>query len=177
MKLADFRIGVEFYTCTGQHWRCTDIGSRTILAIDLTPELHESWFAGPPYVVEEISFNEKEIRRAYQDSEDSTRDVVEQANNSAHPGFPAEAVERMSMAWCSDDALAYPRPRLWDIERVDDTGEILHPYACERDGDAWRVLLYQPFTAQFVSMPENFFVQLRPATEGDLLRRRTESGQ
>jgi len=54
MQHADFTIGTEFETCTGQRWRCTDIGRRTILAIELQPELDTAWFNGPPYSVEEI---------------------------------------------------------------------------------------------------------------------------
>jgi hypothetical protein len=32
---ADFRIGMEFYTETGL-WRCTDVGTRTIVAVKIT---------------------------------------------------------------------------------------------------------------------------------------------
>jgi hypothetical protein len=32
MKKEDFSIGKEFYTATGK-WRCTDIGTRVIVAI------------------------------------------------------------------------------------------------------------------------------------------------
>ena len=31
MKHEDFSIGLEFYTASGK-WRCTDIGSRTVIA-------------------------------------------------------------------------------------------------------------------------------------------------
>ena len=74
MKREDFALGQEFW-CGDKRWRCTDIGSRVIVAICLTPheiitslpsELpngprHEvrsitddpSWFNGPPYAVVE----------------------------------------------------------------------------------------------------------------------------
>jgi len=77
MRRTDFRIGLEFW-CGGQRWRCTDIGSRVIVAICLEP--HEvvsverngdgprreerymtddpSWFNGPPFAVEEHVFDE-----------------------------------------------------------------------------------------------------------------------
>ena len=32
---SDFRIGTEFYTETGL-WRCTDVGTRTIVAVKIT---------------------------------------------------------------------------------------------------------------------------------------------
>lgn len=74
MKHADFSIGLEFMTDTGQ-WRCTDIGTRTITAIkisevqvthqaddgQLTSEVvctDSSWFSGPPYAVAESVFDE-----------------------------------------------------------------------------------------------------------------------
>src|SRR3546814_6001171 len=55
MKHADFAIGTEFETCTGQRWRCTDVARRTIVAIELRPELEAAWFRGPPYPVPERS--------------------------------------------------------------------------------------------------------------------------
>ncbi len=83
MELADFRIGQEFY-CAGKRWRCTDVGSRVVVAICLEP--HEvvsisdpdtcpsarrdhrhvtdepSWFDGPPFVVIEEVFDEHSIQ-------------------------------------------------------------------------------------------------------------------
>jgi hypothetical protein len=58
MKHLDFHIGMEFFTATGK-WRCTDIGSRVIVAISLEPwvmvrvhydenkERHEERFSVP----------------------------------------------------------------------------------------------------------------------------------
>jgi len=36
MKHSDFYIGMEFFTAAGK-WRCTDIGSRVVVAIPLEP--------------------------------------------------------------------------------------------------------------------------------------------
>ena len=36
MKLEDFRIGSEFYH-RGKRWRCTDVGTRTVVAMALEP--------------------------------------------------------------------------------------------------------------------------------------------
>ncbi len=78
MKLADFKIGEEF-CCGGRQWRCTDIGTRTIIAIRIDqveissnvpglsrtlsrPEAEaEGWFRGPPYAVAENVFDEDDI--------------------------------------------------------------------------------------------------------------------
>jgi len=81
MKHEDFRIGTEFW-CGGRRWRCTDVGTRVVVALCLEP--HEvvtvtrnagpsgatttrtiagddSWFAGPPYAVPEEVFDEDSI--------------------------------------------------------------------------------------------------------------------
>ncbi|MXQ10584.1 hypothetical protein [Microvirga makkahensis] len=80
MKHFEFRIGGEFTTPAGR-WRCTDIGTRTIVAIrvDLVEtrtivdghpvrrylaqeeaEL-EGWLNGPPYTIPEQVFDEDAI--------------------------------------------------------------------------------------------------------------------
>ena len=56
MTLDEFRIGQEF-TMSDTRWRCTDIGSRTVVAIKLdAPD--PSWYAGPPYAVAELVIDE-----------------------------------------------------------------------------------------------------------------------
>jgi hypothetical protein len=72
---ADFSIGGTFW-CTGRQWRCTDIGTRAIVAIridgvavDSTNPARrrtlsraeaeaEGLFKGPPYKVAEVVFDE-----------------------------------------------------------------------------------------------------------------------
>ena len=56
MKKSDFRIGDEFFTAAGR-WQCTDIGTRTIIAIKKNMD-DESWYNGPPYAVAEEVFHE-----------------------------------------------------------------------------------------------------------------------
>jgi len=36
VKREEFRIGTEFW-CDGTHWRCTDIGTRVVVATGLEP--------------------------------------------------------------------------------------------------------------------------------------------
>ncbi len=80
MKLDEFRIGLEFY-CAGRRWRCTDVGSRVVVAICLEPHEIESigvadretgvkarhiaddssWFDGPPFAVAEHVFDDYDI--------------------------------------------------------------------------------------------------------------------
>jgi len=78
MDRTDFHIGTLF-RCGDGLWRCTDIGSRVIVAIRIdTVEVGSSapsarqiltqavaeadgWFNGPPYAVAEIVFDEDDL--------------------------------------------------------------------------------------------------------------------
>ena len=77
MRHAEFKIGGTF-RCGGRLWRCSDIGTRTIVAIRIdcvevggSPALRrtlsgaeaeaEGWFRGPPYAVVESVFDENDI--------------------------------------------------------------------------------------------------------------------
>lgn len=57
MTLTEFKIGNEF-NCGEKRWRCTDVGSRAILAIEIDDREDQSWFIGPPYAVVERVFDE-----------------------------------------------------------------------------------------------------------------------
>ncbi len=50
-----FYIGREFWTATGR-WRCTDVGTRTICAINLEGDPENG--IGPPYAAAEFVFDE-----------------------------------------------------------------------------------------------------------------------
>ncbi|HET8883546.1 MAG TPA: hypothetical protein VFM56_15345 [Solimonas sp.] len=87
MEHSEFHIGLEFYTASGC-WRCTDVGSRVIVAISLEP--HEivtqvsdangdmvqirtvttdpSWHAGLPYAVVEHVFDEYDLPVCFRDA-------------------------------------------------------------------------------------------------------------
>jgi hypothetical protein len=57
MKHSEFKIGMEFMTGAGR-WRCTDVGTRTIVAIRLDLDHDTWWYSGPPYPVVEMVFDE-----------------------------------------------------------------------------------------------------------------------
>ncbi len=59
MKKDEFFIGQEFYTATGK-WRCTDIGTRVIVAIQLNQK-DERNYNGPPYSIPENVFDEYDM--------------------------------------------------------------------------------------------------------------------
>lgn len=67
MKHSEFEIGIVFYTAVGK-WRCTDIGSRTIIAVGLNRQGDVSWYDGPPYAVAETVFDEDDLRGCRVDS-------------------------------------------------------------------------------------------------------------
>lgn len=67
MEKDEFSIGQEFYTKTGK-WRCTDIGTRVIVAIQMN-DGHRSYI-GPPYDVPEYVFDENDIDGCSLESDD-----------------------------------------------------------------------------------------------------------
>jgi hypothetical protein len=73
MKHSDFKIGENFWTCTGE-WRCTDVGTRTILAIKLEHPEDPSWYNGPTYAVCEIPFDEDHHPVCYRTKEEHDAD-------------------------------------------------------------------------------------------------------
>lgn len=172
MKLIDFDIGTEFKTSTWHRWRCTDVGRRTILAIELDPDLDEAWLAGPPYVVREVVFDEIEMERAFRSTDDAISQSLKALDDETHPSIPAEAALLMLRAELESASRKYPRQRLLLIDRVDTSGEILHPYAAEEGQDGWIILVYLPFPQTFSTLPERDFIHLRSAKEKDLKERR-----
>jgi hypothetical protein len=59
MKKEEFKLGTEFYTATGR-WRCTDIGTRVIVAIQLNQDDPRN-YNGPPYSIPESIFDEYDL--------------------------------------------------------------------------------------------------------------------
>ncbi|ANL10291.1 hypothetical protein AMJ96_CH02642 [Rhizobium sp. N113] len=81
MGHSEFQIGLEFW-CEKSRWRCTDVGTRTVVALRIHPveittvqadgtKKHETltyeqadamgWFDGPPYRVAEVVFDEDDL--------------------------------------------------------------------------------------------------------------------
>ncbi|MDQ7047977.1 MAG: hypothetical protein Q9M39_10395 [Sulfurovum sp.] len=63
MKYQDFKIGEEFYTNTGK-WRCTDIGTRVVIAISLDQKDKRNYNESP-YSVQEAVFDEYDFEGCY----------------------------------------------------------------------------------------------------------------
>jgi hypothetical protein len=198
VKLSDFKIGTRFLTNTGQEWQCTDIGTRTIAAIEVYApdieidgfpavrhrELPAAWFKGPPYALEERLFNEADINAAYINQEDACRDAIDQHERSAHPGYPHEIVFRSLRRKNFSLHCRYPRKPLLNHDRVTSDGRILHPYGVEaldanlkpkkhvkkadRYSANWVIMVFDIFSHDKAKMSEDEFVILRVATEMDL---------
>lgn len=78
MRHSEFAIGGTF-RCGERRWRCTDIGTRTIIAIRIdqvqvggnspgyprtlnqAEAAAEGWFKGPPYALAETVFDETDL--------------------------------------------------------------------------------------------------------------------
>jgi len=92
MELSDFAIGETFWTHAGA-FRCTDIGTRVVVAVKLGPrevsraesvdgelritkriEDDPSWLNGPPYAIEELVFDENELVGCFRSEAELLRD-------------------------------------------------------------------------------------------------------
>lgn len=170
MKLSDFHIGLKFFAGAGFRWRCTDIGSRTVLAIRLTGRTPE-WLAGPPYIVDEVVFDECGMERCYLTQEDAILAAKYEHESSGHPGYSSEAVGIMIEAEFGEETGDYPNPRVLRFDRRRADGEIIHPYAARRDGQDWSILVHLPFLSVFEEIPEADFIAMPIASKEDIRAR------
>jgi len=60
MHVSDFYIGLVFWM-SGCRWRCTDVGTRVVVAIKLDYDDDPSWYKGPPYAVCEFVIDESDL--------------------------------------------------------------------------------------------------------------------
>ena len=92
MNKKEFEIGQDFYTATGK-WRCTDIGTRVIVAIHLHQEDLKN-YGGPPYSIPENVFDEYDMEGCsldpseFEEKKDQLNFSPRQALRSFPPGHP-----------------------------------------------------------------------------------------
>lgn len=163
MKIEDFSIGHDFTNATGVVWRCTDKGSRTILAIEINDDRDPAWFIGPPYVVEEVIFDERAMSGCFTSLVSA---LAERLEDRDHPGFPGDAVKHM-METRRNNRASYPNSRLLRYDRLNSKGEIAHPYAAGLVGDTWIIQVYYVYTEEFSVVPESDFIKWPVATAED----------
>lgn len=70
MEHGEFKVGAEFH-CGGKRRLCTDIGSRTIVCIEVDDRKDQTWFDGPPYAVKEVVFDEYDQKGCTQGHQES----------------------------------------------------------------------------------------------------------
>jgi len=131
MKHVDFHIGLEFLANAGFRWRCTDIGTRTILAIQLD-HIDPNWYQGPPYIAQEVVFDEAEMAYCHLTEIEAITAAVDEYKTSGHPGYPSEVVGRMLEV---RHAHRYPHEGVLRFDRRRADGEILHPYGGAEGGE------------------------------------------
>ena len=184
MNLSDFVIGQDFYNAVGK-WRCTDIGQRTITAIrwpddEELPDMGdlEGWLLGPPYVLPEVVFDEKDMGLAYR----SLAEAVGRSAQSAHPGFSQEDVTELfkgkrrrmdERAAGARLACAPLMDQLMRYERVID-GRVLHPHDWTKHGQV--VCVFDVFARTWSDVPLRDFLRARVAQEEDYRRLAAERG-
>lgn len=172
MKHFEFYIDLEFFASAGFVWRCTDVGTRTITAIQIEDGRNASWYNGPPYPVAETVFDEHDLPGCYLSLDEAIEDAIHEADMSGHPGYPNDDVNRMMNEWLACEAEAkYRNKGLLRFDRIREDGELLHPYAAQKSGGSWIIRLYLPFLNEFAEMPELEFLGLPIAIEDDVKRR------
>jgi hypothetical protein len=155
MQHTDFHVGLEFIGGGGLMYRCTDVGKRTILAISIT-EAEPLFLQGPPYLQDEIVFDEIGMLRCHLNERDAIMTAVN--NNTAHPGFSGDVV--MVMLRAKDkDYHRYPRKNLIRKDRVY-LDDMAHPYTVKQVDDQWLMGCYLLFAKTFIEMTEQDFIQL-----------------
>lgn len=172
MNLEDFKIGETFFASAGYEWLCTDIGTRTITAIMLEPEKEQIWFAGSPYAVDEVVFDEHKMKSCYLNTKDILLDRIKNLAESAHPNFDSDDVFKMMDENSSSEK--YHRENIMKRDRVGHNGEIFHPYSAVRKDDGWHIKTFELFSREYSEMHEDEFVKLKLSDE-QAMKKRKES--
>lgn len=174
MKHSEFYMGLEFMAGAGFRWRCTDVGTRTIVAIQLDRD-DSNWYQGPPYIAREAVFDEHEIARCHLTKSHAIAAAIHESKTSGHPGYPNEAVALMSEKYWQGGGNRYPNKGLLRFDRCRPDGEILHPYTGLKEGEIWIVEVYLPFLNTYGTIAERDFIAL-PMASADDIRARADRG-
>lgn len=153
MEISDFHIGLVFSDAV-QSYRCTDVGTRTITAIALNKD-DERWYVGPPYMVDEIIFDEQDIKRLFVTAQQALLKAVIELDQTDLT-FTFAAVKAMKLAKFAPAMADYPNKALLRHDKLIG-GEVHHPYAASKIGDGWVVKSYMPYLDAFSETPEAEF--------------------
>ena len=159
MKHYDFALGMEFMSSGGLRYRCTDIGTRTILAISLEVD-DDRLLEGPPYMQDEIVFDEVDMERCFT----SLKEAIQMSTRkSKHPGYSSSAMKAMIKSK-GDDYFRYPRKNLLRQDRLF-SGDVVHPFAIRQDAGEWKVFCYLIYADRPIEFSETDFLSLVIATD------------
>lgn len=184
MQHKDFEIGQTFFASAGFKWLCTDKGTRSISAIMLDPYKDESWFVGPPYAMEEVVFDEHDMKSCYHGIDSLVNDRASDWAASVHPGFNDRDMGKMFNTKHLVLEQKYPQKKIFKRDRVGLDGEIWHPYAAspikqEEPQDTtdfiprkWMVLVFEIFSRAWSEIHEDEFVKLPYSTEEAMIARK-----
>ncbi|MBD8088468.1 hypothetical protein IFT48_00490 [Pseudomonas fluorescens] len=165
MDISQFYIGLVFNSGGGFEYRCTDVGTRTVLAV-LLSGIDPVFVEGPPYIQTEEVFSEHSLKRCFLTVADAL--VHTQEADAHHPGFTTEEVKRMMAARFAPEIQSYPRKNLLKANR-DLESDVAHPYAISHEESGIVVHYLTLKTKQFETMEEVKFARL-PLTTPDSLK-------
>jgi hypothetical protein len=171
MKIEDFKINEFFYGSAGFHWKCTDIGQRTISAICVSNIPNSKWMEGPPYMLKEECFDEEEMTRCYQHTDEHLLDVLKKGKESYHPGFSGDIFFKLFEYEDQNQEIKYPRENLFRFERVGENGEIYHLYNAVKKNEKWFIKVVELFSEEFSEIEEDKIINLKIADEEDIKKR------
>lgn len=163
MKISDFYPGLVFNSAGGFEYRCTDVGSRTILAV-LLSGVDPVFVQGPPYIQREEVFAEHELKQCFLNLADA---LVHGSEPSAHPGFSTDEVKTMFKGRSSPEMLTYSRRNLLKADR-DLADDVAHPFSITRTDNGIRVHYLTLKSKTFLEMGEIEFAKLPLTTPESL---------
>lgn len=166
MEISDFYPGLVFNSAGGFEYRCTDVGTRTVLAV-LLSGVDPIFVQGPPYIQTEEVFAEHELNQCFLSLADA---LVQAGEPSAHPGFSTDEVKTMLEGRCSPEMLTYSRKNLLKADR-DLADDVAHPFSITRTEQGIRVRYLALKSKTFLEMGEVEFAKLPLTTPESLSSR------
>lgn len=166
MEISDFYPGLVFNSAGGLEYRCTDVGTRTVLAV-LLSGVDPIFVQGPPYIQTEEVFAEHELKQCFLNLSDA---LVKACEPSNHPGFSTDEVKTMLEGRFSPETLAYPRRNLLKADR-DLADDVAHPFSITRTDKGIRVRYLTLKSKTFLEMGEIEFAKLPLTTPESLSSR------
>ncbi|AXH60250.1 hypothetical protein [Pseudomonas amygdali] len=166
MEISEFYPGLVFNSAGGFEYRCTDVGSRTVLAV-LLSGVDPVFVQGPPYIQTEEVFAEHELKQCFLSLADA---LVQASEPSAHPGFSTDEVKTMIEGRSSPEMLTYSRRNILKADR-DLADDVAHPFSISRTDKGIRVRYLTLKSKVFLEMSEIEFAKLPLTTPESLSSR------